>query len=740
MNAGAFAIRLYGLLARCLLPAGLVYLWWRGRKDADYRARWAERLGMAPVPPALRGGTVFHCASVGEVLSARPLIEALLAEPHAGPLVITCTTPTGARMVQERYGAHPGGRVLHCWFPLDTPGATRRFLQAWQPRRVLLMERELWPAFLHQAAHAGVPVVLVNARLSERSAATYQRWHRLMRPLLASLRRVCAEDATVAGRFTALGVSPERVCTTGNLKSDLVVGGAPGGKNGDTNGDTNGSADEGTNGGTNGETIAATRGDSTGGAGGGPVGGALGNAHAQQVARIRQALGTRTVLTAGSTHPGEDEALLEAFGRHLQGAADTLLILVPRHPERFEPVAQLAARAGLRVARRSAQPLPGADTQVWLVDAMGELLRWYGAADACFVGGSLIARGGHNPLEVLAQARPLLTGPHTHNFEPLCSELASAGALLRVADAEAVFSALRALCSDPQRARDLAARGLAAFQRLRGATERTLQALQHACPAPQALPVVPLESHGGGVATWVHPGHFGQADPQLLDAAWWAAQAGGGHPEGSRRAGRGQVHFVTRAGREYLLRHYHRGGLMARISRDLFALQPVRRSRAMAEFSLLSDLRVRGLPVPVPCAARRTRHLLFWYRADILVERIPDATDVARLLHTERALGPTEWQALGRAIRRLHDEQVHHSDLNCHNLLLDAHGAAWIVDFDKCGPRAGEDWKRRNLERLLRSLRKEARLDAAFRWQESDWAPLMQGYAGALPPGAALPA
>lgn len=664
------AITLYGLLARCLLPLGLAYLWLRGRKDPDYRLRWGERLARAPVDPAWRGGTVLHCASVGEVLAARPLIEALLAEPHAGELVITCTTPTGSRMVRERYGA----RVRHAYFPLDLPGATRRFLQAWQPRRVLLMERELWPGFLHQARRAGVPVVLVNGRLSERSATSYQRWRGLMAPALAGLRLVCAEDDTAAAHFAALGVRPERLHVTGNIKSDLQ----------------------------------------------------LGDSLHTQVAQIRTALGTRPVLTAGSTHAGEDESLLEAFVRHLPLQPDTLLVLVPRHPERFEAVAQCVLQAGLRLGRRSQQPLPEAGTQVWLVDAMGELMRWYGAANVCFVGGSLIGRGGHNPLEVLAQSRPLLMGPHTRNFEPLCSQLQADGALLRVADGEAVFATLRQLLQDPAQARELATRGHAAFLGLTGATQRTMAHLQTNCPAPATALVTPHTARQGSANVWVHPDYFGTPDPRLLDTTAWPAG-----PATPRQAGRGQVHHVADDRHHYLLRHYYRGGLMARISRDLFLLQPVAQSRAMQEFTLLSALRVRGLPVPQPCAARRTRHALFWYRADILVERIPHATDVARLLHTERTLATDEWQRLGQAIRRMHDEQVHHSDLNCHNLMLDADGKAWIVDFDKCGFRAGEDWKAANLERLRRSLRKELRLDPGFRWTEAEWALLLGGYAAA---------
>ena len=185
------------------------------------------------------------------------------------------------------------------------------------------------------------------------------------------------------------------------------------------------------------------------------------------------------------------------------------------------------------------------------------------------------------------------------------------------------------------------------------------------------------------------------------------------------------------------MRHYYRGGLMARVSRDLFLAQPVAASRAMREFELLRALHGQGQPVPRACAARYHRVALWWYRADILVELVPHAVDVARLLHRQRGLTAAEWQALGQAVRGLHESQCFHSDLNCHNLMLGAHGRAWIVDFDKCGFRAGDSWKADNLQRLLRSLRKERRLDPDFRWDEAQWEHFLAGYGYISPAGEA---
>ena len=667
--------RAYGLLAYCAVLPVLAYLWWRGRKDAGYRLRWGERFGWHAVPAHLQGGTMLHCASVGEVIAARPLIEQLLADPRWSPLMLTCTTPTGSRMIVREYG----DRVGHRYFPLDLPGATQRFLSGLRPRLVLLLERELWPNFLHQAAGLEIPVALVNARLSVQSAATYTRWQGLMAPALASLELIGAEDAATAGRFKTLGVAPQRVHITGNIKSDVKL--APGLR--------------------------------------------------EKTAQIRQMLAQRPVLTAGSTHPGEDEALIEAFVRHLAGSPNTLLILVPRHPERFAAVAGLLAKSGLRFARHSLGQLPAAGIQILLGDTLGELMLWYGVADACFVGGSLIARGGHNPLEVLCLGKPLMAGPHTANFEFLYAALRNADGMLPVADSGDVFDQFHALLQDREAAQAMALRGYAFYQRMAGATARTITLLQAllapaAEPATTPAPVTaPSVVRCGNDVVWYDPQCFETGGRQLFDLGWWRQQG----PASDAGAGRGRIHWVADRQRDYLLRHYYRGGLMARISRDLFLAQPPARTRAMREFSLLSQLRARGLPVPHACAARHTRVWAAWYRADILVEKIPDATDVARLLRRQRPLSADEWKTLGHAVRRLHNEQVYHADLNCHNLMLDTQGKAWIVDFDKCEFRAGASWKQHNLDRLLRSLRKEARLDTGFRWSEEDWQHFVAGYA-----------
>lgn len=662
---------LYRALMWCAVLPLLANLWWRGRKDADYRRRWPERFATPHAAATSRDGVVLQCASVGEVLAARPLIELLLADPLFGPLVLTCTTPTGSRMIRQLYGE----RVVHRYFPLDLPGATRRFLHQLRPRLVLLLEREIWPTFLQQAQLQGVPVVLINARLSERSAKQYRHLAALMRPAITRLRFVCAADGDTLERYAALGLSRQRLRLTGNIKSDVQM-----------------------------DPALATR-----------------------IGTLHRRFGGRPVLAAGSTHPGEDEALVAAFQRHLPLAPDSLLILVPRHPERFEVVARLLQDSRLRTVRHSLGQAVDASTQVLLGDSMGELMLWYGVADSCFVGGSLIPRGGHNPLEVLCLDKPLLTGRHTANFAPIYAALEAAHAMCRAADADAVFTCWRALLADPAGSAIQVSKARTIYRQMAGASERSMDCLR-ALLHPARDTQVQRPHHGasaGDAVVWADAELFSAAHTQLFDPAWWRG-AGQAQTQG---AGRGNIHRVADRGGSYLMRHYYRGGWMARLSRDLFWHQSVAQSRAMREFCLLGALRARGLPVPRAAAARYQRVGL-WYRADILVQAIPHAQDVAQLLHQQRSLTPHEWQALGRAVRQLHDAQVWHSDLNCHNLMLDTKGKAWIVDFDKCGFRDGEHWKADNLARLLRSLRKELRLDPSFRWSEAQWQTLLDAYAG----------
>lgn len=656
------AHRAYRLLARLLCLPLLGWLWWRGRREPGYRTGLSQRLGFIDVHPAGLGGVWLHAASVGEAQAARPLIAALLQQIPAYQLTLSCQTPTGAATLREHWGTQL--RVVHA--PLDTPGACRRFLSRLQPRLLVLVERELWPELLAQCRAQAIPVALVNARLSERSVRGYQRWPTLMRPVWNQLVQVAAADEDSARRFQTLGVPAERIVVTGNLKFDDPALSTP----------------------------------------------------AAQPADWPDLQG-RTVVVAGSTHAPEEAELLTTWPAFQRRHPTALLVLVPRHPQRFDAVAELLTQRGLPFIRRSTAQALGPHTQVLLGDTMGELIAWYRSAQVCFIGGSLAPIGGHNALEALGSGKPVLFGPHTAHFAALYADVQRMGAGQPVANAEALFDTASNWLAQPERLQqmaDAAARFCASNQ---GACPRTAQALHAWLPPESASDVRSATRDAHDI--WFDPDCFDTLEARAFTPAHWA----GGHAL-QTGSGRGQVHRIEHAGRQFLLRHYHRGGLMARLSRDAFWGTTPHNSRAMREFTLLRQLRAWELPVPRPTAAHQHRSGLF-YRADIVVEWIPGTRNVVQLL-TQRALLPQEYEALGRAIRRLHEREVFHADLNSHNLLLDASGQAWVVDFDKCGFRPAGRWQQGNLERLLRSFRKEAGKNAVFHWQEADWAHLLAGY------------
>ena len=663
LNKARLAQHGYRLLLRGLTLPLLGWLWLRGRKDAGYRERLRERLGFIRIEPASMGGLWIHAASVGEVQAARPLIAALRETWPDHAITVSTQSPTGARTLRS----HWGDDIRHVFAPIDTPGATRRFLDRLQPSLLVLIEREIWPEMLWQCRQRLTPVALVNARLSADSAQFYQRWRALMAPVWSQMAVVAAADAPSVEHYAALGVPADRLVLTGNLKFDQR--------------DTPESPD-----------------------------------------RLPWLAG-RPIVVAGSTHDGEEAALLLAWPELARQHPGALLILVPRHPERFDEVAEQITASGLSFVRRSRGETPAAGTAVLLADTMGELGTWYLHASVCFIGGSLVPIGGHNALEAMACARPVLFGPHTHHFQELYQDVEACGAGERVDSARLMLHTAAQWMRDKvllqrkgQQARDF-------VLRQQGSSQRSLQALRQVWAPMRPERLAPARaSTPAGQTIWFDPTQVVEALPALftppLDDS--AALATG--------SGRGQAHRVALDHGEGVLRHYRRGGLMARLSSDRYLGRSPLASRSMNEFTLLRRLRAWDLPVPAPVAARQVCGLI-GHTADIVVAMIPQTRNVAQAL-SEGPLPATDWTALGRAIRQLHDRQVFHSDLNCHNLLLDGQGAAWIVDFDKCGVRPGEAWKQENLERLRRSLRKEQGRRHPFHWDEARWDDLLKGYAG----------
>ena len=417
---------LYSLLFHLLLPVIVLRLFLRGRKAPAYRQRLGERFAFLP---ALQpGGIWVHAVSVGESIAAVPLVRELLARyPHL-PITLTCMTPTGSERIRALFPeGEYGGRVQHCYLPYDLPWAAAAFLRQLRPRLAVIMETELWPNYIHQCHRRGIPVALANGRLSARSARGYGRLRRLTAPMLAEMDMLAVQTETEAQRFIDLGARAEAVQVTGSIKFDIAV-----------------------------------------------------DVSVRDAARALrdqwQATG-RPVWIAASTREGEDAPVIAAHRQLLASHPDALLILVPRHLERFDSAATQLQDAGLRHVRRSSGAAVTADVQVLLGDSMGELLFLYALADIAYVGGSLVETGGHNPLEPTALGLPVIMGPHRFNFLEITTQLREQGALLEVLDAEALAVAVAGLMDDPQRAAAMRDAGQVVFKRNQGALARLLDAL-----------------------------------------------------------------------------------------------------------------------------------------------------------------------------------------------------------------------------------------------------------------------
>ena len=411
-------IRLYSLLLYFLLPLALLRLLWRGQRAPAYRRRWGERLGLYGDRPQAAGLWI-HAVSVGETQAAAPLIKHFLdRHPDLG-VMVTTTTPTGS----ERLRALFEDRVRHVYIPYDLPWILNRFLDRVRPRLVLVMETEVWPNLLRVCERRGIPVILGNARLSARSARGYARLGCFARETFARLSRVAAQADADAQRFIDLGVPADRVTVTGSIKFDLRQ-----------------------------------------------------SASLEDQAEALRRLwgGDRPVWVAGSTHEGEEEALVAVHRQIRDALPRALLVLVPRHPERFDRVAALVQRQGLTLVRRSTGAVCGSEAAVFLGDTMGELPVLIAAADAAFIGGSLVPVGGHNLLEAAAVGVPVAIGPHAFNFAAITDLLVAEGAAAQVADAEALIPLMTAWLSDAALRARIGEQGRRVVARNRGALERLI--------------------------------------------------------------------------------------------------------------------------------------------------------------------------------------------------------------------------------------------------------------------------
>ena len=410
---------LYSLVLWLLTPVYLARLWWRGGAEPTYRKRLCERLGRYKLPPRRgKGGVVWiHAVSLGETLAAAPLVRALRIEMPQMRLLLTCSTATGVAAGHELLQPEDD----QTWFPYDTPGAVRRFLKRYRPAVGVIMETEVWPNLMHAARAAQLPMVLANARLSAKSQRKGRRLDILLRPALAAFNRVLAQTARDAQRLRESGAKPVEVC--GNTKFDITP-------------------------------------------------------PAKLLARglmWRQSLPRPVVLMAVSRE-GEEQLLLDAW-RALPEPRP-LLVIVPRHPQRFDEVAAMIEGNGFTLQRRSgwidAPPPEAATADVWLGDSMSEMPLYYACADVALLGGSFAPLGGQNLIEAAACGCPLVLGPHTFNFEDAALLAIEAGAAVRMNDLHSGVRRAAALASDPRRNEWVEA-ALAFAGGHRGATERMAQ-------------------------------------------------------------------------------------------------------------------------------------------------------------------------------------------------------------------------------------------------------------------------
>ncbi|TAJ19838.1 MAG: 3-deoxy-D-manno-octulosonic acid transferase [Rugosibacter sp.] len=433
---------IYTLAVLALLPWAAIHLLWRARRQKEYLHHWGERWGFfpqrKPSQQYLAPTIWLHAVSVGETRAAQPLVAALCARYPDHRVLFTHMTPTGRAASVALFG----DTVERLYLPYDTPWAMRRFLCHYQPRIGLIMETELWPNLLTECRAAGVPVYLLNARLSARSARRYGRWPNLTRQVLQSLSAIGAQSADDAARLTRLGA--EKITVTGNIKFDIAT-----------------------------------------------------PPEQMELGRVfRARMGARPVWLAASTREGEEALILDAWHSAMNskkvlsplpgGAGDTamnsqnkavspLLVIVPRHPQRFDEVARLVTDRGLRLQRRSEESAIAPTTHVLLGDSMGEMFAWYAAVDVAFIGGSLKDYGCQNLIEACAVGTPVLIGPSTYNFAEAAREALACGAAHAITDADDLVRQMDMLLTDVAYREQMSRAGREFAARHRGATAHTLE-------------------------------------------------------------------------------------------------------------------------------------------------------------------------------------------------------------------------------------------------------------------------
>lgn len=415
----------YTVLSYCIQPLILFFMWKKGLKQPDYRKRLCERYGfygnlVKPKPQ----GIIVHAASVGEVIAATPLIKAIQAQYPNLPITVTTVTPTGSARVRGAFGES----VSHFYLPYDLPDAIDRFIDFVNPKLMIVIETELWPNIIQRFYRRHIPFIVANARLSPRSAKRYGWIKSALKGTWKRINMILAQDKVSERRYLDLGYSPQKLINTGNLKFDLEIT----------------------------------------------------DSLREKVFETVEALNIsqRLVWIAGSTHEGEEKIILNAHQELLKKHPDLLLILVPRHPERFNEVEELIQKSGLSYLKRSQFEPLSKETQVLLGDTMGEMMVLYGLAEIAFVGGSLVKHGGHNPLEPIAFELPVISGVHTYNFPEIFAKLRSVHGVLEVeSSTEALAQAVEFLLENTEAREKIARYGFEVLKENQGALAQHLKLL-----------------------------------------------------------------------------------------------------------------------------------------------------------------------------------------------------------------------------------------------------------------------
>lgn len=413
---------IYTTLFYMALPFVWLRLLWRSRRDKNYAKRWSERLGYVPeaIKNHLNSECIWwHCVSVGETLAALPLIKKLIQQyPHT-PVLVTGMTPSGSEQIQKQLGS----TVYHMYAPYDLPHLWKRFFKHIKPKILIIMETELWPNMLASCHARKIPMILINARLSAKSAKGYGRGGNFIKVMLNYLNIIAVQNEVDGNRFLKLGLAPDKLHVTGTVKFDLTISA---------------------------ELI-------------------------QKAKELREKWDSkRPVFIAASTHSGEDEIILQAFQKIYDGNPEVLLFLVPRHPERAGEIIELCREYDFTYCRRSLGEIPSIHTQVFIGDTIGELLLFYAVSDIAFVGGSLVEKGGHNVLEPAALGIPVITGPFMYNFAQIDKLLSDSEAIIKVKNADSLANAVLGLLNDEKKRQAVGKRGEGVIAKNRGASEKQL--------------------------------------------------------------------------------------------------------------------------------------------------------------------------------------------------------------------------------------------------------------------------